>query len=76
MVNVATAGLGGNFSSQKAGSEVSRKDSLDVVLRMEVDQRDPSGNTKPYRLIVPALKCEKTVADGEIHTSDNGGGWI
>lgn len=65
-----------NSSSQKANSEGSTKDALDVVLRMEVNQKDPSGNTKPYRLIVPVLKCERAAAGGGAGSSDSGGGWI
>ncbi|THY09912.1 hypothetical protein D6D03_00063 [Aureobasidium pullulans] len=31
---------------------------LDICLNMEVDQKDPAGVTKPYRLLVPALWYE------------------
>lgn len=31
---------------------------LDISLHMEVDQKDPAGLTKPYRLLVPALWYE------------------
>lgn len=31
---------------------------LDISLNMEIDQRDPSGATRPYRLLVPALWYE------------------
>jgi hypothetical protein len=31
---------------------------LDICLNMEVDQKDPAGITKPYRLLVPALWYE------------------
>jgi len=48
---------------------------LDVVLRMEVDQKDPAGDTKPYRLLVPALRYERDAADGGLHDG-SGGGWI
>ena len=31
---------------------------LDISLHMEIDQKDPAGLTKPYRLLVPALWYE------------------
>ncbi|KAJ9661826.1 hypothetical protein H2198_001791 [Neophaeococcomyces mojaviensis] len=34
---------------------VSLDGGLDIVLNCEIDQRDPSGITEPYRLLVPAL---------------------
>lgn len=32
------------------------QNSLEISLRMEINQRDPSGETKPYRFIIPALR--------------------
>lgn len=66
------AGLdGGNMS---ADQRYSQKEALDIVLKMEVNQHDPSGATKPYRLIVPALKCETSAADNDNWSQE--GGWI
>jgi hypothetical protein len=67
---------GANSSSQKVGFEGPKKDALEVVLRVEIDQRDPSGSTKPYQLVVPTLKCEKTATGGGVGSGDSGGGWI
>jgi hypothetical protein len=39
---------------------------LDICLNMEVDQKDPAGITKPYRLLVPALWYE---GDADINTA-------
>jgi hypothetical protein len=39
---------------------------LDICLNMEVDQKDPAGVTKPYRLLVPALWYE---GDADINTA-------
>lgn len=68
----AIAGLDG--ANLSAGQNDHQKEALDVVLKMEVNQHDPSGVTKPYRLIVPALKCERAAADGDSWSHD--GGWI
>ena len=35
------------------------KEGLQVTLRVEINQRDPSGRTKAYGFSIPALKCEK-----------------
>ena len=37
---------------------VSLENGLDIVLNCEIDQRNPSGITTPYRLLVPALFYE------------------
>lgn len=69
--NKTVAGLdGANLST----SQNDQREALDVVLKMEVNQHDPSGATKPYRLVVPALKCERAAADGDSWSHD--GGWI
>jgi hypothetical protein len=74
--NVRMAGVdGANTNGPKAVADRLGGDALDVVLRMEVDQKDPAGNTKPYRLLVPALKFEEDAADGGAHDG-GGGGWI
>lgn len=76
MSNIAVAGIGGaNTSSPEVAAGRLGGDVLDVVLRMEVDQKDPAGDTKPYRLLVPALRYERDVADGGVHDG-SGGGWI
>lgn len=71
-LNKTVAGLdGANLSTSRNGHQ---REALDVVLKMEVNQHDPSGATKPYRLVVPALKCERAAADGDSWSHD--GGWI
>lgn len=72
MINKTIAGMDGAHVS--TGQNDSRKEALDVVLMMEVNQNDPSGVTKPYRLIVPALKCDKAAANDDSWSHD--GGWI
>ncbi|KAK5135414.1 hypothetical protein LTR08_005356 [Meristemomyces frigidus] len=47
-------------------SRVDLEGGLDVCLNMEVDQRDPSGATVPYRLLVPALWYE---GEGDANTA-------
>jgi hypothetical protein len=69
------AGSEANFSTENFNSDDPRKNALSIILRMEVNQRDPAGITVPYQLIVPALSCEVGAADGEGHANDNGG-WI
>ncbi|KAK6004140.1 hypothetical protein QM012_008990 [Aureobasidium pullulans] len=39
---------------------------LDICLNMEIDQKDPAGVTRPYRLLVPALWYE---GDADINTA-------
>ncbi|PWW78854.1 hypothetical protein C7212DRAFT_349410 [Tuber magnatum] len=74
--SVTVAGMdGANTSSPKVAADQLGRDALYVVLRMEVNQKDPAGNTKPYRLLVPALKYGRDAADGDVH-SEGGGGWI
>lgn len=71
-VSKTIAGLdGANLSADRKHSQ---KEALDVLLKMEVSQHDPSGATKPYRLIVPALICEKAAADNDNWSHE--GGWI
>lgn len=31
------------------------RDALEVILRVEINQKNPDGATKPYRLLVPPL---------------------
>ena len=45
-------------NSDNTSGLVSLENGLDVVLNCEVDQRNPSGATIPYRLLVPALFYE------------------
>jgi hypothetical protein len=42
----------------RAPGHIDLEGGLDVSLRMEVDQQDPSGSTETYRLLVPALWYE------------------
>ncbi|RPA96163.1 hypothetical protein L873DRAFT_1695539 [Choiromyces venosus 120613-1] len=77
VANVAVAGMDGvNVSSPKVAADGFGRDTLDVVLRMEVDQKDPAGTTKSYRHLVPALKYEGDAAGGGMHGEGGGGGWI
>lgn len=43
--------------SESAGL-INLEHGLDVVVNCEINQRDPSGHTYPYRLIIPALHYE------------------
>lgn len=52
-----------------------KTDALDVILKMEMNQKDPSGYTKPYRLTVPVLKYERPFSETGIQ-NDGSGGWI
>lgn len=75
-INTTIAGLdGASASTGQIDHPEMKKGALDVILRMEVNQKDPSGDTKPYRLIVPTLKCEKPASVDGSHSDDHGG-WI
>lgn len=41
------------------------KDALEVVLKVEVNQKNPDGATKPYRLIIPSLTVSSFDAIGK-----------
>jgi hypothetical protein len=34
------------------------KDGIQATLRVQIDQRDPSGATRPYTFAIPALTCD------------------
>lgn len=54
------AGLDGAVgSSEYMDPHEVMRDGLQVTLRMEINQRDPSGATKPYSFNVPALTVER-----------------
>lgn len=59
-------------ASAKGGPEgeqfghINLESGLDICLNMEVDQKDPAGITRPYRLLVPALWYE---GDADINTA-------
>ncbi|KAI4730992.1 hypothetical protein E4T49_01144 [Aureobasidium sp. EXF-10728] len=59
-------------ASAKGGPEgeqsghINLESGLDICLNMEVDQKDPAGVTRPYRLLVPALWYE---GDADINTA-------
>ena len=40
-------------------------DALEVVLRVEVNQKNPDGVTKPYRLVIPSLTVASFDAIGK-----------
>lgn len=44
-------------SGESAGL-INLEHGLDVVVNCEINQKDPSGHTYPYRLIIPALRYE------------------
>jgi hypothetical protein len=75
-VNVNLVGLN-RENSDRGQKEImeTKTDALDVILRMEINQKDPSGHTKPYRLIVPILKYERPFTDSGVQ-NDGNGGWI
>ncbi|KAF2259690.1 hypothetical protein CC78DRAFT_548121 [Lojkania enalia] len=39
------------------GDFINLEGGLDVILNLEVSQKDPAGITMPYRLLIPALDC-------------------
>ncbi|KAI5273272.1 hypothetical protein E4T47_03448 [Aureobasidium subglaciale] len=52
-----TASAKGGPAGEQSG-HINLESGLDICLHMEVDQKDPAGITKPYRLLVPALWYE------------------
>jgi hypothetical protein len=58
--------------------EVDLEGGLDICLNVEVNPKDPTGITVPYRLLVPKLFYEWTPGDDEISTppaeKSSGGG--
>ncbi|KAK5172105.1 uncharacterized protein LTR77_003743 [Saxophila tyrrhenica] len=52
-----------------APGHVNLEGGLDVSLNMEVDQHDPAGTTRCYRLLVPALRYEGA---GDVNTASFG----
>lgn len=64
-----------NVSTGRIDRAQMKKGALDVTLRMEVNQKDPSGDTKPYRLIIPTLNYERATVGNDSHSDDHGG-WI
>lgn len=53
----ARGGPNANVEGDEFG-HINLESGLDISLNMEVDQKDPAGITKPYRLLVPALWYE------------------
>jgi len=43
------------------------RDGIQVALRVEINQKDPTGATKPYRFNIPPLRCDPGALD--VHTS-------
>ena len=41
---------------------------LDIVLNCEISQKDPGGNTEPYRILIPALWYE---GEGDLNTLEH-----
>lgn len=55
----AEGGLDGAVESKMDRKTDLWREGLEVTLRVEIDQKDASGATKPYRFAVPALRCER-----------------
>ena len=47
-------------------NHINLENGLDIILNCEIDQKDPSGATTPYRLLIPALLYD---GDGEENTA-------
>lgn len=45
--------------ASELGKHEIMKDALAVTINAEINQKDPSGATKPYRYLVPALLSER-----------------
>ncbi|KAF2468091.1 uncharacterized protein BDR25DRAFT_344403 [Lindgomyces ingoldianus] len=45
----------GKNGMKREGAYINLEDGLDICLNLEVSQKDPSGITTPYRLLIPAL---------------------
>ncbi|KAK4550007.1 hypothetical protein LTR36_002974 [Oleoguttula mirabilis] len=65
----AKGGADGNLDGREPG-HVDLHGGLDISLNMEVDQRDPSGSTSSYRLLVPALWYE---GEPDVNTAHHAG---
>ncbi|KAF1981437.1 hypothetical protein K402DRAFT_311177, partial [Aulographum hederae CBS 113979] len=57
-------GFGQDGEEDGRGLHIDLSHGLDIVLNMEVSQKDPAGITAPYRLLVPALDYQ-----GEVDTN-------
>ena len=71
-------GLSTKQKKQADSYEVDLEGGLDICLNVEVNPKDPTGITVPYRLLVPKLFYEWTPGDDEISTppaeKSSGGG--
>ncbi|CAD0113151.1 unnamed protein product [Aureobasidium uvarum] len=63
--NALKASAKGGPEGEQFGN-INLESGLDICLNMEVDQKDPAGVTRPYRLLVPALWYE---GDADINTA-------
>lgn len=66
-------GLSEKQIRQGGVQDVNLEGGLDICLNVEVDQRDPAGITKPYRLLVPALWYDGSM-DRLLEPKEKGGG--
>lgn len=62
-LSIKAARKGGGFDADDdddsdAAGAIDLRYGLDVVLNLEVSQKDPAGITTPYRLLVPALRYD------------------
>lgn len=51
-------------SKETAGASELMKDSLQITIRVEIDQKNPSGKTKPYRFLIPVLNYDDSSSAG------------
>jgi hypothetical protein len=61
-------GLSTKQKKQADNYEVDLEGGLDICLNVEVNPKDPTGITMPYRLLVPKLFYEYTPGDDDIST--------
>lgn len=55
----------GKLKQETTDTGIAGKDALEVVLRVEVNQKNPDGVTKPYRLVIPSLTVSSFDAIGK-----------
>ncbi|EKG22118.1 hypothetical protein MPH_00573 [Macrophomina phaseolina MS6] len=77
-LSIKAARKGGAFDDDDpdnpdAGS-INLENGLDVVLNVEVSQKDPAGITTPYRLLVPALFYDRPPDENAAVRRPSGGG--
>jgi hypothetical protein len=71
----AKGGADGTDEDREPG-HISLENGLDISLNMEVDQKDPRGETVPYRLLVPALWYEGAADVNTARFKSRGAGFM